>query len=135
MERSIARRNLDAFIRLDLAVHTRLAELSGNARLGAIIVSLGEDIRRFGTYSISVRDRERASLDEHRRLLRAVWTGDAHTAARSMFVHLVNTRKTIRALGAAHGGQPRRAAIRASHRRRTHPPRHRGSRRLHVKGG
>jgi len=95
MARSLRRGALDSFVKRDLAVHTRIARLSGNARLEAIVVGFSQDIRRLGTASIAVRERQQFSLREHENLCRALWARDGRAAARCMLAHVVNTRRTI----------------------------------------
>lgn len=101
MTRNLNRGALGPFVRQDLAVHTRIARLSGNARLEAIVVGLSQDIRRLGTHSIAVQGRQRISLREHENLFRALWARNGRAAARHMLTHIVNTRKTILQLLAA----------------------------------
>ena len=135
MARSLGRGALDTFVRQDLAVHTRIAHLSGNGRLEAIITGLGEDIRRLGAYSISVRGRHEASLVEHRHLARALSARDGDAAARRMLTHLVNTRNTILGLTIGRTSRGRHASIEPTRLPGNRPLRHRETRGTRHGGG
>lgn len=126
MGHSLGRGDLDSFVRQDLSVHTRIARLCGNARLQAIIVGLGQDIRRLGTHSISVPGRQQVSLQEHQRFFRALWARDGDEAARHMLAHLVNTRRTILRLIADREKREERSADEADRLPRSRPLKHRG---------
>ncbi len=135
MSSSLKRGALDVFVKHDLAVHMRIARLSRNTRLEAIIVGFSQDILRLGTHSIAIQGRRRFSLREHANLFRALWARDGEAAARHMLAHLLNTRRTILQLLTARAGRRARWSGEVDRLPRSRPLRYRAVRRYPVEGG
>jgi GntR family transcriptional repressor for pyruvate dehydrogenase complex len=79
----------------DQAFHLGLARATGNSVLVAVFGQLAELLGESRSDSLQSRPRQLVSLQNHERILRALWQGDAQEAAREMLNHLQEIERAI----------------------------------------
>lgn len=83
-----ARGDHQGFLACDMAFHGLIAEISGNHLVAALARGMLDWLSRFKRDLVSVRGAERATLEEHERIAKAIAAGDAEAAATAMADHL-----------------------------------------------
>jgi DNA-binding GntR family transcriptional regulator len=85
-----AKDDLDGLIRAAHDFHARIAELSGNARGAAILGHLLDEVNRLGYLMPRLEGmlHSVAELDAHKRILKAITSGDPERASSLMETHL-----------------------------------------------
>ncbi len=82
----------------NLAFHRTVVEISGNARLGAILEQLHTQIF-FGQFRQTIsRDQIQGSIAQHREIAAAIYNGDAAAARRAMANHVRRSQSMVSAL-------------------------------------
>lgn len=80
--------DVDRCLDLDLAFHLTLADMTQNAILYEIILSIRELMKRFVQDNLSMPGSAAAALREHEQVLRALEQGDPAAAGEAMQAHL-----------------------------------------------
>jgi phosphonate utilization transcriptional regulator len=106
MEQAVRATDIDAYHMLNLEFHDRLVKFAGNRKLAAVYRRLVKELALFRRRNLADRNALPQSVLEHRRILKAIASGDAEAAGRVMFQHVMQSRD--RALR-AQGPQPRGA--------------------------
>jgi DNA-binding GntR family transcriptional regulator len=83
-----AENDANGYYRENEAFHQVLYEASGNGFLRAQALQLQKRLQPFRRMQLQVRGRVRQSLDEHRRIRRAIESGDGEAAARELRDHV-----------------------------------------------
>ena len=78
----------DAYYRENETFHQVLYEASGNGFLQSQALQLQKRLQPFRRLQLGVRGRIRQSLDEHRRILQAVESGDEQAAGTLLRLHV-----------------------------------------------
>jgi phosphonate utilization transcriptional regulator len=113
MERAVRADDRDAYHLLNLQFHDRLVEFAGNRKLAALYRKLVKELALFRRRNLSSFGVLPHSAAEHRAILKAIASGDAETAGRSMYEHVMESKE--RALGAM-GGEAVPSRARAGRR-------------------
>lgn len=87
-EASVAAGDADAYYRENERFHHLIYEASGNGFLAAEAERLHRRLQPFRRMQLHSRGRLRQSLDEHRRILEALRTGDSQTAGETLRGHV-----------------------------------------------
>lgn len=94
--------NPQLYAELDLALHERIWELSGNQTFGKLLTQITSPLFAMGTimrYSTAVKDGHAKKLDrpsDHTRLIAAICDGTADEAVRAMREHITHNWKPTR---------------------------------------
>jgi DNA-binding FadR family transcriptional regulator len=91
MERSFD--DVRVFSDADFDFHSAIVEFSGNSIIKAIYSSLGPTIRRFMDLTCTTRHDIERNCKEHRRIYRAVSSGDIEKASQALRAHLLYARR------------------------------------------
>jgi DNA-binding FadR family transcriptional regulator len=94
-------------VELDVALHRRIVEASGNELLINLIASLNVLARRSRELTVGLPGVTRRTREDHRRIVEAIAARDPARAREAMAAHLANIRA---ALGKARSGRRRTAA-------------------------
>ncbi|HZD78959.1 MAG TPA: FCD domain-containing protein [Actinomycetota bacterium] len=92
--------DLEARVKADVAFHGLIADRSGNAILAGLIHELNGVLETSRFAMFAMPGRPERSLEDHRRIAKAVNSGDPVGAARAMRRHIERTRKEIEMLDA-----------------------------------
>lgn len=76
------------FVGADMAFHGLIADMSGNTLVAAATKGMLVWLSRFKRELVSVRGKERVTLEEHEKIVRAIAAGDGEGAARIMTDHI-----------------------------------------------
>ncbi len=90
LERHFRNRDPERYIQTNHVFHTLLQELSGNRTLDTLLRSLRHRLFLYRYRQLYQPDRFRRSIEEHRRLIRALEARDAGAAEAAMQEHLIN---------------------------------------------
>jgi len=88
MQRCAAAGDADSFFDVNAAFHALFVDRADNAYLRAIYEPLMDQMRRYRSPSLDLRGGMDRSIEEHRRILDAVRSGDADAAARLLAEHI-----------------------------------------------
>lgn len=88
-----------AYVAADLQFHTRLLELSGNARLVRIVVELRSQARLYRLRPVLERGDESHAAEEHHELLDLIEARDPDAVVRLMERHLAWSRRIAQPTG------------------------------------
>ena len=114
MERGLEARNIAGASEADFQFHRELARLSGNELLLAMLDSISDVLREVRTQAIAQPHVGEEGLRGHRRILKAVSSGNSEAARTAMAEHLSDAERIWRR-GARRLGTPGKA--RAKHTR------------------
>ena len=78
---------------LNLKFHDRLVELAGNSKLTAIYRKLIKELSLFRRLNLADGWLLPVSVGEHRQIVKAIASGDAHAAGRAMFDHAMDSKE------------------------------------------
>lgn len=78
---------------LNLKFHDRLVELAGNSKLAAIYKKLIKELSLFRRLNLEDGWLMPISASEHRKIVRAIASGDADAAGRAMFEHVMDSKQ------------------------------------------
>jgi DNA-binding GntR family transcriptional regulator len=84
MEATLASKRLKAWAAADEAFHYNLAQLCGNRRLAAIIMTMWDQAHRARMFTLALRPLPKRSTEEHRAVVDAIRVGDV-TEARELY--------------------------------------------------
>lgn len=84
------------FVAADMAFHGLIADMSGNALVAAMTKGMLGWLSRFKRDLVSVRGKERLTIEEHEKIFRAIAGGDAEAAARTMGEHITRANELYR---------------------------------------
>jgi DNA-binding GntR family transcriptional regulator len=102
MTRAVAQGDTAAYSQCNAALHRELQRLAGNATADRILNTLKSHLVRLQFRVILLPGRPKASLAEHRAIVKAVCAGDGEAAERAMRKHLTSfTRLLKQAIEAA----------------------------------
>ena len=87
MEKALERADLLAWAAADERFHELLTELCGNRRLDKVAATVRDQSHRARLYTLHLRRAPTESANEHRRITKAIRTGDVSEAERSARVH------------------------------------------------
>jgi len=119
LEAHAAAKDVAAYYERNYAFHEAVQEIARNRWLSRAVGELRRFLRLLRGRQLRVPGRLAASLDEHRRFMRALHRGDAAAAERAMRAHLLAQREALGALDVAPAAPaPRR---RSGTRRRARP--------------
>lgn len=93
MEQAVKARDASRYHPLNLAFHDRLVEWAGNRKLTAISRKLIKELSLFGRLTLADGGPMPASVGEHRRIVRAIASGDPAAAARAMSDHAIASKQ------------------------------------------
>jgi phosphonate utilization transcriptional regulator len=96
MERAVKAGNADDYHLLNLQFHDRLVELTGNRKLATIYRKLIKELSLFRRMNLADEAVLPVSATEHRRILKAIASGDAQAAAQAMHDHVIASRDRTR---------------------------------------
>lgn len=92
LERTARAGEVDDYHLLNLRFHDHLVELTGNRKLASIYRRLIKELSLFRRMNLAAKVTVLASAAEHRRILKAIASGDAEAAARTMSEHVLASR-------------------------------------------
>jgi DNA-binding GntR family transcriptional regulator len=98
LERHAAARNRDGYYAANHLFHSRVQALAANRWLDRVTGDLRQFMRLWRGRQLALPGRIDASINEHRVLLDAIATGDAHRAERAMHDHLMAQLAALKAL-------------------------------------
>ena len=90
------RRELDAYFRLNQAIHEKIMDAARNPTLAALYRNLAGRVRRARYLANISRDRWDRAMAEHEQIMRALGARDGKTLARVLAQHLTNKRDALK---------------------------------------
>jgi phosphonate utilization transcriptional regulator len=93
MEKSVKAADTREYHLLNLTFHDRLVEMAGNRKLTAIYRKLIKELSLFRRLNLADGWLMPISANEHRQILKAIASGDAQTAGRAMFEHVIESKE------------------------------------------
>ena len=93
MEQAVKAKDAHHYHLLNLRFHDRLVELAGNAKLTAIYRKLIKELSLFRRLNLADGWLLPVSVGEHRQIVKAIASGDAHAAGRAMFDHAMDSKE------------------------------------------
>lgn len=98
MESALAAGNRADWAKADEEFHTELVRLSGNRRIGKIVETYNDQVRRARAITLHLRPLPTKSNQDHRKLYDALLKGDAQAARRVHRKHRVRARELLTGL-------------------------------------
>ena len=83
-----ARGDQARFVAVDMQFHAIIAEMSGNSMIAAVAKGMLNWLSRFKRDLVSLQGAEKLTIEEHERIYKAIASGDAEGAARTMAEHI-----------------------------------------------
>src|SRR5439155_22875847 len=93
MERTVKAEDAYHYHLLNLQFHDRLVELAGNRKLTAIYRKLIKELSLFRRLNLADGWLMPISASEHQQIVKAIASGDAETAGRAMFDHVIESKQ------------------------------------------
>jgi phosphonate utilization transcriptional regulator len=93
MERAVKAADARGYHLLNLQFHERLVEIAGNRKLTAIYRKLIKELSLFRRLNLADGWLMPVSAGEHRAIVKAIASGDAHVAGRAMFEHVMESKE------------------------------------------
>ena len=93
MEKAVKAEDAHAYHLLNLQLHDRLVEMTGNRKLTAIYRKLIKELSLFRRLNLASGWPMPVSAGEHRAIVKAIAAGDAEGAARAMFEHVMESKE------------------------------------------
>ena len=118
MEKAVKVEDAYNYHLLNLKFHDRLVEMAGNSKLTSIYRKLIKELSLFRRLNLADGWLLPISASEHRKILKAIASGDVDAAGRAMFEHVMDSkertiendlRRQSRAQEAASGAKPGKA--------------------------
>src|SRR5690606_21384788 len=88
-----ARGDQARFVAADMGFHGIIADMSGNSMVAAVTKGMLEWLSRFKRELVSVRGKERLTIEEHEKIYKAIAAGDAEAASQAMRDHITRSNK------------------------------------------
>ncbi|HEV7417407.1 MAG TPA: transcriptional regulator NanR [Tianweitania sediminis] len=88
-----ARGDQSRFVAADMAFHGIIADMSGNSMIAAVTKGMLDWLSRFKRELVSVRGKERLTIEEHEKIYKAIAAGDAEGASQAMRDHITRGNK------------------------------------------
>lgn len=95
IEGHIKDNNIEKIVETDVKFHGLLYQVSRNERLVSIISNLKEQLARFRTLSMSYPGRLQETLEEHRKMVEAIASGDVDAARDAAEHHMEQAEETL----------------------------------------
>lgn len=95
MEAAAKSGDADAYHLLNLQFHDALVEFAGNRKLAAIYRKLVKELALFRRRNLNDRSVLPHSVAEHRQILKAIASGDAEAAGRTMYEHVIESKERM----------------------------------------
>jgi DNA-binding GntR family transcriptional regulator len=109
----------DAYHLLNLQFHDLLVEFAGNRKMAAIYSKLVKELALFRRRNLAEREALPHSAAEHRQILKAISSGDADSAGRVMFDHVIESKERMLRAEALRQAQQEHQARQAQREQRT----------------
>jgi phosphonate utilization transcriptional regulator len=93
MEKAVKAEDAHHYHLLNLQFHDRLVEMAGNRKLTAIYRKLIKELSLFRRLNLADGWLMPISANEHRQIVKAIASGDADTAGRAMFDHVMESKE------------------------------------------
>ena len=93
MEKAVKAEDAYNYHLLNLKFHDRLVEMAGNRKLTAIYRKLIKELSLFRRLNLADGWLMPISASEHRQIVKAIASGDADTAGRAMFDHVIESKE------------------------------------------
>ena len=93
MEQAVKAKDAYHYHLLNLKFHDRLVELAGNSKLTAIYRKLIKELSLFRRLNLADGWLLPISASEHRKILKAIASGDVDAAGRAMFEHVMDSKE------------------------------------------
>lgn len=93
MEKAVKANDARNYHLLNLKFHDRLVEMAGNSKLTAIYRKLIKELSLFRRLNLADGWLLPISASEHRRIIKAIASGDADAAGRAMFDHVMDSKE------------------------------------------
>ena len=95
MDRAAAKNDVDAYYPLNLEFHYRLVELAGNAKLLATYRRLVNELNLFRRQTLAQGGTLPVSAREHRDIVDKIASGNAATAGKALYDHVIGSRERM----------------------------------------
>ena len=95
MERAVAEENSDLYAEINRTFHTRIVEMTRNARLIEFYAVTERELFLFLRRGVLGSSRPRLSNQEHAQILEAIAAGDDAGAARAFETHILNGKQRM----------------------------------------
>ena len=93
MEHAAKAKDAPAYHRLNIAFHDRIVELTGNGKLIALYRKLIKELSLFRRMNLADDWLMPMSVGEHRHIVKAIASGDADSAGRTLFDHVMKSKE------------------------------------------
>lgn len=93
MEKAVKAEDPHAYHLLNLTFHDRMVEMAGNRKLTEIYRKLIKELSLFRRLNLADGWLMPMSANEHRQIVKAIAAGDADTAGRAMFQHVIESKE------------------------------------------
>ncbi len=93
MEKTVKAQDAYNYHLLNLKFHDRLVEMAGNSKLTAIYRKLIKELSLFRRLNLADGWLLPISVSEHRQIIKAIASGDAESAGRAMFAHVMDSKE------------------------------------------
>jgi phosphonate utilization transcriptional regulator len=93
MEKAVKAEDAYNYHLLNLKFHDRLVEMAGNSKLTAIYRKLIKELSLFRRLNLADGWLLPISANEHRQIIKAIASGDAETAGKAMFDHVMDSKE------------------------------------------
>jgi phosphonate utilization transcriptional regulator len=101
LEKAAARRNLDAYAAANLAFHDCLIALTGNAKLLMTYRRLVNELKLYRRSALELNGTVAASSREHREIVDRIAAGQAVSAGKALYDHVMESRERMRRIAAS----------------------------------
>lgn len=88
-----ARGDQARFVAADMGFHGIIADMSGNSMVAAVTKGMLEWLSRFKRELVSVRGKERLTIEEHEKIYKAIAAGNAEAASQAMQDHITRSNQ------------------------------------------
>src|SRR3954466_9497740 len=93
MEKAVKAQDAYNYHLLNLKFHDRLVEMAGNGKLTAIYRKLIKELSLFRRLNLADGWLLPISASEHRKIIKAIASGDAESAGKAMFEHVMDSKE------------------------------------------
>jgi len=93
MEKAVKAQDARQYHVLNLKFHDRMVEMSGNRKLTDTYRKLIKELSLFRRQNLADSALMRTFLNEHKQIVKAIGSGDAHAAASAMYDHVMQSRQ------------------------------------------
>lgn len=95
MESAFAADDAATYHELNVAFHERMVEIAGNRKLLEIYRNLLNELALYRRHSLGQPGAMRSSVEEHRRILSAIQSGDSDAAGKAMRDHIMASAERL----------------------------------------